>query len=84
MNCPVCSIEDNPMKRLHYLLGFPTYRSGGMIKFCMDIMLEQVRLGHEVSRLWSGQMKMIKRYLYSTNRITRWINNLEVINPLPI
>ena len=31
------------MKILHYSLGFPPYRSGGLTKFSMDLMREQIR-----------------------------------------
>ena len=43
------------MRILHYGLGFPPYRTGGMTKFCMDIMAEQRNIGHDVALLWPGQ-----------------------------
>ena len=47
------------MKILHYSLGFPPYRTGGLTKFCMDLMKEQVKEGHEVSLLWPGEIRLI-------------------------
>lgn len=42
------------MNILHYSLGFPPFRSGGMTKYCMDLMNEESKLGNEVSLLWPG------------------------------
>lgn len=37
------------MRMLHYSLGFPPYRIGGKTKFCMDLMHQQMNMGHEVA-----------------------------------
>ena len=77
------------MRILHYSLGFPPYRSGGLTKFCLDLMIEQKNEGDEVALLWPGQMgfidkkKKIKKrseYLASKQKIM----SFELINPLPI
>ncbi len=49
------------MKVLHYALGFPPYRSGGLTKFCVDLMIQQKKEGHTVAMLWPGQMRVIKK-----------------------
>ncbi|MCI8957516.1 MAG: glycosyltransferase family 4 protein [Lachnospiraceae bacterium] len=77
------------MKILHYALGFPPYRSGGLTKFCVDLMVEQAKEGHTVAMLWPGQMGIINKktavkkhndeYLKE-----QYIQSFEVINPLPI
>lgn len=73
------------MKILHYSLGFPPYRSGGMTKFCMDIMYQQVQMGHEVALIWPGQMKFMKKKTVVIQRKSQNdIANFEIINPLPI
>ncbi len=66
-------------------MGFPPYRSGGLTKFCMDLMKEQISEGHEVSLLWPGEMKLAG----STVSIKKGapsglIDSYEVINPLPV
>lgn len=73
------------MKILHYFLGFPPYRSGGLTKFAYDLMNAQVSNGNEVAALWPGTMtkigvnpKIIKK------RSIRGIQNFELINPLPV
>ena len=48
------------MKILHYALGFPPYRTGGLTKYCIDLMLTQVEQGHEVALLWPGQITIVK------------------------
>lgn len=77
------------MRILHYSLGFPPYRSGGLTKFCLDLMIEQKNEGDEVALLWPGQMGFIDKkikikkrseYLASKQKIM----SFELINPLPI
>ena len=77
------------MRILHYSLGFPPYRSGGLTKFCLDLMVEQKNEGDEVALLWPGQMGFIDKsikikkrsdYLASKQKIM----SFELINPLPI
>lgn len=42
------------MKILHYALGFPPYRSGGLTKYCIDLLLAQKEAGHDVAMMWPG------------------------------
>lgn len=73
------------MKILHYALGFPPYRTGGLTKYCMDLMLTQVELGHEVALLWPGQIAIVKKQT-EINKGKNWneIESFEIINPLPV
>ena len=73
------------MKILHYSLGFPPYRTGGLTKYVIDLAKEQVMEGHNVSLIWPGEIKIIGR----KNRIKKrpsvyGINSFEIINPLPV
>lgn len=77
------------MKILHYALGFPPFRRGGMTKYCMDLMLEQAKMGHEVSMLWPGtywtksaRLSFRKRTPFITDGVH--IGSLEMVNPLPV
>lgn len=77
------------MKILHYALGFPPYRSGGLTKFCVDLMVQQSQEGHTVAMLWPGQMGFISRKIsikkHKIEHIKEHdIQSYEVINPLPI
>ena len=49
------------MNILHYALGFPPYRSGGLTKLCIDLMEQQVKEGHTVAMLWPGQMGVVNQ-----------------------
>lgn len=40
------------MTIIHYFLGFPPLRSGGMTRYAVDLMQEQVKLGLEVIALY--------------------------------
>ena len=78
------------MKILHYCLGFPPFRTGGMIKYCLDLMTEQLKLGNEVSLLWPGTIKKYSKTLKIKIRNKYkleedlYCNSFELINPLPI
>lgn len=79
------------MRILHYSLGFPPYRSGGLTKFCLDLMIQQNYDGHQVALLWPGQMRFINksvsikyRNIYKVSGISAEIKSYELINPLPI
>ena len=70
---------------LHYFLGFPPYRTGGLTKFAMDLMKSQVKDGNQVIGLWPGE---IRKYggdpvLKNKGKINE-INSVELINPLPV
>lgn len=78
------------MRILHYSLGFPPYRTGGMTKYCLDLMEEQGKAGHTVGMLWPGkimnygskcEIKHRRAYKLS-NEIS--CHSYEMQNPLPI
>ena len=73
------------MKILHYSLGIPGFRSGGLTKYSIDLMKEEVRLGNEVFLLYPGEIKDIKDTTYiKKNKDYDGINVFEIINPLPV
>lgn len=77
------------MRILHYALGFPPYRTGGLTKFCIDLMLQQEKEGHETAMLWPGQMgfvvgKVLIRERNETVLAGAKIKSFEIINPLPV
>ena len=73
------------MKILHYSLGLPPYRSGGLTKLCCDLIVEQKKMGHEVVLLWPGRMKRTT-YKYSMIKHIDKVYgiNYELVNPLPV
>lgn len=79
------------MKILHYSLGFPPFRTGGMTQYCIDLMNEQSEYGHSVGMLWPGSYSLInkkvkvkKRKPVVQNENSRVIESYEIINPLPV
>ncbi len=73
------------MKILHYSLGFAPYRTGGLTKFCMDVMEEQQREGNEVFLLWPGRTYYFKgKTRIRETKTTNGVLSYEVINPTPV
>lgn len=77
------------MRILHYAMGFPPYRSGGLTKLCVDLMAQQVRQGHTVAMLWPGQMgffgkKTRIRDHGMTAALEQRVRSFEIVNPLPV
>ncbi len=77
------------MKILHYGLGFPPYRSGGLTKFCMDIMAQQAKEKNEVAMIWPGEMKLFSKKINIKENTSESIKgekirSFEIINPLPV
>lgn len=73
------------MNILHYSLGFPPYRTGGLVKYCMDLMLTQRERGDKVAMLWPGRIKLIKGKI----KIKKFVRidgiiSFELVNPLPV
>lgn len=77
------------LKILHYSLGFPPYRTGGLTKFCMDLMKQQVDSNHEAALLWPGKMGFFcHNTLIKDRGVEEYdgaeIKSFEVIDPLPV
>jgi len=78
------------MKILHYSLGFPPFRTGGLTKYCMDLMSEQVSQGHDVALLWPGAFKKVNSSISvkmrGVHELTqgRFIKSFELYNSLPV
>lgn len=73
------------MRILHYSLGFPLYRTGGMTKYCMDLMETQKKMGHKVALLWPGKIKKNRNnVLIKKKRQEKGFDNFEIINPMPV
>lgn len=73
------------MKILHYSLGLPPYRSGGLTKYSHDLMEEQIKQGDIVYLLFPGCIGFINK----TTKIKYYkkykdIQVYEMINPLPV
>ena len=73
------------MKILHYTLGLPPYRTGGLTKYCTDLMLTQKTQDHDVAVIWPGQMGFLcKKVKIKRVKDFKDIENYEIFNPLPV
>lgn len=70
------------MRILHISLGLPPLRSGGLTRYCTELMEAQSASGHQVSLLFPGRFKPGLTHI----RKDSWhgIPTYEVINPLPV
>lgn len=68
------------MKILHVSLGDPRYRHGGLNQYCLDLMNEQKKMGHNVLLLYPGKFK-IKR---ETVVKAKGDGMFSIENPLPV
>lgn len=78
------------MDILHYSLGLPPFRRGGMTQYCLDLIAGQVKEGHNVTLLWPGRLynpskksKIIKKQIYKIQN-NLFCGSYELLNPLPI
>ena len=70
---------------MHYFLGFPPYRSGGLTRYCMDLMDIQRKKGGSVIALWPGEISFIsKKTQIKKRKNIKGIINYELSNPLPV
>lgn len=72
------------MKILHYTLGLPPYRTGGLTKYSYDLMKEEVNQGNEVFLLYPGKFSVLGKSEIIPNGSNSGISVFELINPLPV
>ena len=73
------------MKILHYTIGFPPKRTGGLTSYALDLMTEQVRMGNEVVALYPGNLSLFnKKTKIKTGKKLAGITNFQIINSLPL
>lgn len=72
------------MKILHYTLGLPPYRSGGLTKYATDLMQEQFKEGHAVSLLYPGGVDVSLKTRIIARKLFNGIMPYEIVNPLPV
>lgn len=72
------------MKILHYSLGTPPYRSGGLTKYSIDLMKTQIELNNEVFLIYPGAMELFHRCRIQEVKEYDNIRVFELKNPLPV
>lgn len=70
---------------IHYFLGFPPYRSGGLTKYSVDLMNAQAQNGDTIIALWPGRINLLlKQSRIIKKKNVNNIVNYELVNPLPV
>lgn len=78
------------MDILHYSLGFPPFRRGGMTQYCLHLMTEQIKAEHKVDLLWPGRLYDLSKKSKIEERKKHNLQDdltcgsYELLNPLPI
>lgn len=73
------------MRILHYTLGLPPYRSGGLTKYATDLMKEQVKQGDKVFLLYPGGIRLLQcKQSIKRKHKENGIESFEILNPIPI
>ncbi|MBN1060034.1 glycosyltransferase [Clostridium botulinum] len=73
------------MNILHYSLGLPPYRTGGLTKYSFDLMKEQAKNKDKVYLLFPGRISLLNKKTkikYYKNEVD--IYAYEIVNPLPV
>lgn len=74
------------MRILHYFLGLPPYRSGGLTKYATDLMISQYDNDNRVSLLYPGDFTFWQkpRIGIKRNSTYKGISVYEIRNPSPV
>lgn len=74
------------MNVLHYTLGLPPYRSGGLTKYSLDLMLGQKASGTNVSLIYPGDFTFWRsqRPRIEKQQNQFGLNAFELKNPVPV
>ncbi|MFP3931832.1 glycosyltransferase, partial [Enterococcus faecium] len=73
------------MRILHYCLGYPPNRSGGLVKYSLDLMEEEQRQGNQIYSLYPGRYSPLKKtHIRYEKKLDTGIIVYELINSLPL
>ena len=75
------------MKILHYMPGLPPVRDGGLVRYAIDLMKQEMLMGEKIMLLipgalsWNGKNQVkIKRYRGNARGLPSYV----IVHPLPI
>lgn len=75
------------MKILHYGLGFPPQRKGGLVQYSLDLVEEQKNKGNRLIFLYPGKIDLLRKEVRLKKQIALSTKSLEVyelVNSLPL
>lgn len=71
------------MRILHLSLGLPPFRTGGLNRYCADLISQQIQDGHEIILLYPGEFSFLPQVRIKRQR-HKQIQLYKIINPLPL
>lgn len=73
------------MKILHYSLGLPPNRTGGLVSYSLDLAEEQSKT-HDVSLLYPGELDFFRKksYIKNSHNVDYSFKLFELVNSLPL
>lgn len=69
------------MRILHYSLGFSPYRTGGLVKYSLDLAYEQKQKGNVVFYVFPGRINFINSKVRFAKYKSKLFDSFEIINP---
>lgn len=72
------------MKILHYTLGFPPARSGGLVGYAIDLMTEQKKLGNTIIAMFPGKYDIFNKKMRFVKSKFLNFDVVELVNSLPL
>lgn len=72
------------MTILHYFLGFPPKRSGGLTRYAIDLMYEEESLGHDVIAVYPKMILTKSKIRFKYKGSIDNVMSYEMIGSLPI
>jgi len=75
------------MRILHYSLGFPPSRTGGLVKYSVDLAKEQSQKNNQVFFLYPGNIKIFNKKVcirYDKHHSNESFHSYALINSLPL
>lgn len=73
------------MNIVHYIMGIPPLRRGGLIRYAIDLAEEQAKQQHKVSIIYAGEIQgKNSRVSIKKRRKRAQVTYYEIINPLPV
>lgn len=75
------------MRILHYSLGFPPLRTGGLVKYSVDLAKEQSQKNNQVFFLYPGNIKIFNKKVcirYDKHHSNESFHSYALINSLPL
>lgn len=72
------------MRILHYILGYPPHRTGGLTKYALDLIAAEKELGHEVFVLYPGNFSLRKSAVSKLVSDKEHVDSFVLTNALPV